>query len=371
MYRWFVVLVSLWAGPALAQEKSPAASSLLQEGSLNKTHKQLEQVFTFTFDGPRLKIDRRAWGEDPKEKKVAPNPAFGFNNVAPPIEQIFNQLRSAAGGLGGSSMTISQNDREVRFYGNVLSARVHTRMNSEWVRLDIEEMAPPKRSLEFQDDGRGTFRLLLIAGDGDILNLHQTATKFTVVGMIAGEPVTLQGDSFLTAYRQHRAIMDKHVLPVLSRLAIKLLMSPNLPEVQKAVQALVTRTPETLVEGKKLLGELDSEKFNLRERASRGLNDRYEVYKDLIADKMKEKNLSTEMIARLQKIQAAHPDSQKVGQTIAALDLMNDAGYLVSLFATAPAEDHALLAGHLEKVTGQKLGTDQAAWKKWLESQKR
>src|SRR5262249_26053966 len=142
-----------------------------------------------------------------------------------------------------------------------------------------------------------------------------------------GKPFASQGENFLAMYKQHRQAMDTQVLPVLKSLSIHLIPSPATPEMKKAVLALVTRTPELIAEGKKLIVDLDSEKFQIRDRASKLLNQRFEIYKDLIGERLKDSDVSQESASRLNKILAAHPDAQKVSQTIAALDLLRDPAY--------------------------------------------
>jgi hypothetical protein len=158
---------------------------------------------------------------------------------------------------------------------------------------------------------------------------------------------------------------------VLQSLAIRLIPSPATPEMKKAVLALLARTPQTLDEGKKLLADLDSEKFPVRDKASKALNERFEIYKDLIEEKLKNSSISQEAASRLHKIMSAHPDAQKVSQTIAALDLMRDPVYLIGLLDEAAPAERSKVVSQLESVTGQRLGEDAAAWKRWLSENKR
>jgi len=357
------------ASPLAAQDaKQPSAKAptLLQNGVLNKAAPQFEQIFQFTFDGPKLKLDRKGWGDAPKNPaKVAVN---AFNN-GPPIENIFNQIRSNAGMVNSSGMSISNRHREVNFSGGALNGRLRT--SGEQVRMEFEEATAPHRTLEWWDDGQGSLRLMLSNQDDDLLLLQQTKQgSFRMAGFIGGASITARGDNFLAMYRQERRLMDAQVLPVLQSLSIRLIPSPATPEMKRAVIALLARTPESLAEGKKLIADLDSEKFAVRDKASKALNERFEIYKDLIQERLKDSGLSQESAARLSKIMAGHPDAPKVSQTIAALDLLRDPAYLVELLDIAGAAERAKVVGQLENVTGQRLGDDAAAWKRWLETKK-
>jgi hypothetical protein len=207
--------------------------------------------------------------------------------------------------------------------------------------------------------------------DDDLLLLQQTKSgSFRMAGFVGGKSIVAKGDNFLAMYRQERQLMDSHVLPVLHSLSIRLMPSPATPEMKLAVLALLTRTPESLAEGKKFLADLDSEKFAIRDRASKALNERFEIYKDLIQERLKDSSISQEAAARLQKIMAGHPDAPKVSQTIAALDLLRDPVYLVGLLDGAAPAERAKVFEQLVTVTGQRLGDDPAAWKRWLEQKK-
>src|SRR5262249_4070511 len=119
---------------------------------------------------------------------------------------------------------------------------------------------------------------------------------------------------------------------------------------------------------KKLLADLDNAKFEVREKATRMLGERFEIYKDLIQLKRQDPSISLETQNRLDQILAGQADAQRVSQAVAALNLSEDAAYLVSLFEHVPAEAIPRFIGHLEKVTGQKLGSDPATWKAWVKN---
>jgi len=363
--RLLMLAVALGA-PLGAQEKT-GVPPLARTGVLNNAQTQFEQIFHFAFDGAKIKLDRGGWGEAPK---TAAKPAPGVMAGASPIEQIFNQIRSNAGQVTSAGSTSSTRYRELHFSGANLSGRI--RVSGDLVRMELEEMTAPRRSLEWADDGQGALRIMLSQPDDDLLLLQQSKQgTFTMTGIIGGKPFAAQGDNFMAMYKQHRQILDTQVLPVLQSLSIRLIPSPATPEVKKAVLALITRTPELIAEGKKLIGELDSEKFQTRDRASRLLNERFEIYKDLIVQQLKDRGISQESAARLNKIMATHPDAQKVSQTIAALDLLHDPAYLVVVLSETAQPDRARVAGQLETVTGQRLGDDPAAWQRWLDGQKR
>ena len=56
---------------------------------------------------------------------------------------------------------------------------------------------------------------------------------------------------------------------------------------------------------------------------------------------------------------------------IVSLRLTEDARYLVSLLTEVAEQDRPIVAAALKRLTGQKVGLDVAAWKKWLSAQPR
>lgn len=342
----------------------PAKSALAGDGPLQKVRGPLERILQFTFSGGDLKVDRAAWGKVERDKgNAAPNP-FGVPRFdqGPPVEAVFREIQTTAG-PGGSGMSISGNEREVSFFGNVLSGRLHTRGDS--VRLVLEESQGSGRTLEYSDDGKGAFRIQLSHPDGDLILLQQRRGGFAAVALVGGRTFAGQGESFLAVFKQHRQTMDADVLPALAQVGIQPILSPQAPKVRQAVLALAARKPEVVAEGGRLITELDSDSFAARDKATQLLNDRYALYKDLITEKLKHRDTPLEVRSRLQRIVDRHRDQARVDQTVVALDLLHDARYLVSLLDQATPEEMPGLVSQLEKTTGRKDGADTAAWKEW------
>jgi hypothetical protein len=160
------------------------------------------------------------------------------------------------------------------------------------------------------------------------------------------------------------------VLPVLAKIGIRPILSSDAPEVRDAVRASLLRGPEARAEGQRLLSDLDSDSFDAREAASKALSGRYALLGDLIHEKLTDKSNSAEMQAQLERIVAEHPDSPLPAQTAAALGLTGDPLYLVKLLDKANPKETQILVKRLEQITGETLGSDTAAWRKWSRSQK-
>ncbi len=351
---------------ALAQDaapaKAPATSPLLEKGALADVQKQLEKIFSFTIEDSRLQIDRRAWNAAAKDIPKLPDPFMGRLGEAPAIETLFLRIQEAAG-ASGSGRSITGTDRRATFTGDKLSGQVRTR--GDYVRLTLEEAQAPLRTLELTIEAIGAYRIQVSEGEGDQILLSQAKNgRFTAVAIVGGETFTGRGESFAAFFKEHRRGFDAHILPALDALGIKPVPSSSAPDVRKAVVALLSRKQETVDEGKKLLGDLEEDAFAVRQKAAQQLSDRYVIYQDLIQEKLKEK-LTLEVKKRLEKIVAEHADAGRVTQALTALGLLQDPAYLISLLELVSAEEVGTLTTQLEKVTGEKLGSDIATWKAW------
>jgi hypothetical protein len=57
-------------------------------------------------------------------------------------------------------------------------------------------------------------------------------------------------------------------------------------------------------------------------------------------------------------------------QTVVAFGLLSDPQYLASLLDNADPRVSSQIVGRLEKLTGQKLGSDPEKWKAWAKQNK-
>lgn len=351
------------AGSAEEQKQADAnASPLLEKGPLQEARKALGPIFAFSFDGDRLKIDRRRWPQAAAGKGKKSKNIFQKGGSDLPLEVLFWQIAETTG-FGGSISSGGGGMRDLHLSNGKLNAGL--RVRGDAFRISLEEVDGPSRTFNFRDDGQGAISLQMTHPDGAVLLLNQARGGRCTVVIVTGEEVFRgSGESFLACFRKHRKTIETQVLPVLEHYRIQLFVPPQSPPVRQTVLALLARTSETQAEGQRLLGDLDSKDFATRETASQRLNERFVLFEDLIRQKLREKT-TLELRRRLDKIVEDHADAPRVGQTVAALDLLQDAGYLVSLLDGAGTEDITRLIGRLEKVTGQKLGTDPAAWKEW------
>lgn len=347
----------------------PDTSPLLKKGLLQEIRKPLETIFAFHLDGTNLKIDRNRWeaagreqlkgAKDKKDKEEEPRNADEESG----IEIVFLLQIESAGGLGGSSSSSGGGRRTYSFSGEKLMGRLHVQDQS--VRMNLEEAETPRRTLEYADDGNGNLHIQVAHPDGDMVLFKQSQRgRCVVVAVIDSQVVAATGDCFLDVYRKHRREMDELVLPVLAHFGAEVLPPRQSPRVRQVVHKLLARTPETLAAGRKLLDDLDGGEFAARQQSRRLLSQKFETYQDLIEERLQGKP-SLEIQAQLKKIVAENLEAARVGQAVAAMELLKDGRYLVSLLDHANAEESRHIVGRLEEITGQKLGMNPAAWREW------
>lgn len=379
-----------------ADNKSP----LLGDGPLQAIHAPLSKIFQFAVDGDQLKINRAAWDRAAKEIADnpqpnnnaanpfgggAPAPAFGgFGNArvavlnranfggagpASPMEALFQQIqrqaqvgsRSMSSGSGGSNTT-----RTNSFSSDSLSGELS--ITGDAVRLSLTESALPKRALQFSTEPDAGFRMELTHPDGDMILLSENRQgRFTVVAIVGGKVFSDQADSFLAFYKHNRQRLDADIFPALSPLGICPILSPDSPEVQQAVLAVLLRTPELTAEGNKLLDQLDSDSIDDRESATKDLTERFSQFSDLVDQRINDKATAPEARNRLQGIAQSQTDSQQARQTIALLNLLNDPKFIISLLDEVAPHENVKLIKRLEQLTGEKLGTEPTDWKRWAQ----
>src|SRR5207244_6021285 len=99
---------------------------------------------------------------------------------------------------------------------------------------------------------------------------------FTATILSGGQVLATQEPSFLVFFRKQHRELEADLLPALDAIGIQPILSPSAPRVRKAVLAQIARTPEILAEGKTLLGDLESNQFRVRERATKLLSERFD-----------------------------------------------------------------------------------------------
>jgi hypothetical protein len=346
-----------WAATQLGPPSSSAeakqrakwkGSSLLEEGELQAVSSLLARMFTFNIESGVLR------------SKPQSLPYTVFSKVE---EQARAGSQVCTGGSGGGWWGPSNSS----FTTDTVRGRMQT--TNDFEEVVLTEMRLPRRTLEYRFKGRSQFRLRLSNVDGDLITIDQASNwRFSIIAIVEGGVFANQAKSFLEFFRGHRRLMESEILPALAKFGFSPIVSTDAPSVHVAVLGLLVPPKLIEAESRRLLADLDDDDFNVREKASKMLRLRYTMYKDLIQQKLTDKAISAEAQARLNRVVAEQTESAIAERTAAALDLKNDPIYLISLLDDATPEESPIVFKRLQKLTGETLEDDIAAWKEWAKA---
>jgi len=350
-----LVLIGLLA-PAVGGADPAAApwteSALAADGELQTVREALNQVFHFKIDKGQLSI--------PAEAPLS----AAFQAIQEQARKASRGFGSGSGGGGGDGQWMSH----ATFEGDTLSGRLTQSNNS--AQFVIIEAQTPKRTLELRGTTGWGFRIQISTPDGEIVSLREGAGgRFSILVSATDRTYAGQAESFVCYVKENRRFMDRDILPLLAKFGVRPILPTDASIVRDLVSAMLIE-PAAGPQGKQLLENLDSDNREGREKAETSITSRYPLLKDLVQAKMEDPSTSAQTKASLQRIAGAWTELPLAEQTATALDLANDPVYVVSLLDAMDARELGIVSGHLEKLTGQKFGTDAAKWKAWAQSRK-
>lgn len=357
-----------------------------EKGRFQELAGPIGRLLKLTWEGKALRLDRGHWEQAFKgktgqqaltalERELTEHDGLDRDRAArlaqrllslPPAEMAFERLKAIVG-YGSSSSSTGSSGRKQEFSGRGLAARMQ--LSGESFRVLLEEEEAPGRTLILRDDGLGDVQIVLADAKGRLLlAVNQSSEGQFRVAHIAGGEVFAEGAaSFEDFHARHRRYVEKRLFPLLKHVGVVLPWTRYAPQVRRAVLDKIRRplTPGQIELARKLIRQLNDDSFKKREEATKALSANFGRYRDLIEQAAKEPTLSPEAASRLGKIVAENSDRDQVDQFIAARKLTEDVGYLVYLMQEVEEGERAEVARALKDLTGQRLGPDPAAWRKW------
>ncbi len=363
----------------------------MEEGKLATVAEPLGKLLQLTLEGKTLRLDRESWsrvndGKTEEEllkeqvdkliarglpKELADREAKRAIGGAP-VNRLWSQIQSAAGTMG-SGTSSSMGRMKLSFTGRELTGSLSytENMPTSPFQVIVTEETAPNRSLQFRAEG-GVLRITVLGPDNNfVLMLTQSEEgEFRVVHVAGDKMVSLKDENFLTFYGKNRQYTEQQLLPLLKHVGIGLPMTPYDAGIRSAVldQLRGPASAEDDQRASQLIEQLGSNSYAKREEATKLLSEGFLRYSDAIENAAK-KASEPETADRLKKILQDNAGTRKITGMVSSLKLTQDPQMLVLLLKDAREADRELLAKALEKTTGQKFGTDAAAWEKWLASQ--
>ncbi len=382
------VLVTVLSHAAATVCNAADAPRMLSKGTFDSLKTEIGGLISIAIKDQSIQLNRKQW-ESQKEEEVANGQAQGNINVMPgnaaggniqlninrpfaraqsPVDKAFTALQAAAGGMQTSAMSTNQ-QRMRSFAGPALAGKLITQGDS--VIFELNELDGSNRTLQLTDDGAGSFRLILLHPEGDMVIINQSAKgNASVAFMIGSEKFIASDKSYLKIYQSNQDLFEKTLYPVLRHVGIGMMISPDSPQVRAAVLSMIVPpTSDDQTEAAALIKRLDDPDFATREKAREDLIARVDRFHPILREKSAEAGLSAETSESLRQIinnyDARSTESQQLAQS---MKLTDDAGYLIRLLpGLKPAERPAVIA-QLQKITSQTIGDDPAAWQAWQES---
>jgi hypothetical protein len=374
---------ALSAHPALAQT-GPG----FEDGKLNKVSKHVSKLIKLAVGEKHLRLDRKHWEGDTAGKTVEQRKKaivakllkrglpekYAISQAArevtqPRVTQAFNELRTATSYSRAGSSSSGKSERSNYFGGRGFYGRLATSSNG-LVEMELREEDGPQRRLTVRDNGKGTMRLEYSSDEHDFLLLIQQSKNGSVkmVYMVGDETLAGSAESFHALYAKHREQFDTKIFPMLRHVGVVPPLTPlSTPVVKTVLAKLVPVDGDRRRQTEQLIAQLQNDSFAKRDEATKKLFAETARHEPVIEEMLKDKDLDPETKMRLEKVIKSHrAKNLEVEQLIVSLKLTDDAKYLVGLLPDTTEQDRPNVVAALERLTGQKLGTDVSAWKKWL-----
>ena len=158
---------------------------------------------------------------------------------------------------------------------------------------------------------------------------------------------------------------NKVLFPLLQQLGIRMPMDKTDPHVLKSALTRLEMQSSDEEEVQQLIKDLGSGSYETRKTASEKLTEGFDRWSAQIEKSLQDESLTFETKARLKGIASENPKSE-TDILLTDQKLLESPEFLISLFDVATDDQKTFVAEQLKKVTGQNLGTDLDAWKKWL-----
>jgi hypothetical protein len=366
-----VAVASLCAGfwPAHA---SCWARDQAKPGPIEQIADGLSAIFQFRIEHGQLVLDRESWEAkaEPQRnsfraamKNQAPsNDARQQANVAQMkavyeqwlssptlgylVSDVFNDLSRTEPQMviqnGRVPRQFTRNADSFSCWFEARRIRLSARGNNDAERIELSEKDSPC-ALRFSNDSKDGFRIEFTDGDNNLIVLQQHPDSFAALIIRDEKMLCETSETFVAFVRKHRKLVSEFMLPNLARVGVRPMLPLESEEVRRAALELMTARKAV---------EVDPDR------------ETYERYRKQITGLLQSRGLFS---GQMKKIGDQEQTSQQARKTVVAFDLLNEPEYLVSLLDGAGVSELPVVFTRLEQLTGEKIGPDAAAWKKWLQ----
>ena len=234
-------------------------------------------------------------------------------------------------------------------------------------RFEFRERAFPHRLLIVEQTGP---QLTLTLYGDIVLRLKQAEDgSIRVVETMEDELVTRSSESLGKLYQTDPEFVETRLFPLLFHIGI-------IPPASRFDSSIIDRVVERLTialetsdaeTAFKLIAELDADDYQIRQAATKRLEAKIEQFRELLVAAANDQDASFEKRSRIKfLLDKDSLDSVESDGLISSLRLLEDPQYLAIIMQELGEDDCKPIAHRLEQLTGETLGTDVDAWRRWL-----
>lgn len=365
---------------ANASTEVAPAKDAVENGAFEKVQEPLSKLVNLGITNTRLTINKCNWPnvEDVVKDRakftsmVAIGPFAGRTvytvKLTSPETFLFGEILDKA---QGQRLIESANPDKVdkEFESDTLIGKLS--IPNDGMSITLTETKGQKRSLYFSCNNHGQMKIIIGQHKNNLLTIEQSADGKVVIKLAANaekktDVLALTGDSYAKLHFDNYSVMEKRVFPILREYGVGVeisIESALLKNTSISMVVLVDQDDDN--KAKNLIIDLDADEYETRKSAYSELNKDYLRYKKVILTTAEKSGNSEELTAKLKSLIEIHHDDN-TSTIVESLKLLEIPEFLLQLIEQANETQKKHIFIRLEKITGQKLGTDVEAWEKWL-----
>lgn len=381
------------------RSETPTLISEFENGPIQELIRPLRRMLRLSWSGGSLRWDAQHWDaffngknlttiaeevrtqlkrrglEIPVSEEGSPF-AYQPYNESPNVQLLFQNLAHRAGEAAGATTGTSGGGGGRQWQQRFTTERLvgELSIRDQDIDLRLEELIGPERRFEIAYSRRKGLLITLRGADHTLLFDQLVDGRVRLMELYKDEKIAVTADSFAKLYAQYPDLIEISFFPLLAHFGAELPPNRFDPKVVQCVlEKLHVEHPAATDEFRKLLAELDSPSYDVRDLAAKRLSQLAPVHIERMTAAYKNEPLSLETRTRLKQIiQAYEHTASELDAIVTEMELTHDTQYLVAaLSRSVPGPQQERLAVHLEQLSGQSFGVDVDRWNAWLAAQPR
>ena len=242
------------------------------------------------------------------------------------------------------------------------------RVAGKGLELELREAEVGRQQIRISDSEQSG--LFIDFCDQDyVLHFDQRPDgRVRLLSVYDDQSIVVSAASFAELYRRHPDVIEVSFFPLLDHLGV--LMPPTRfePAITQLVVKRLGQTAESSEEEfRRLLQKMDSPSYDVRDAATRELQENVGRYAKFVQEAYQLSDVSLEVKTRLKRVLQTHKSEDSLMDgLIAGMQLLDDPAYLTNLLTRIEPSDRTPVVSRLEQLSGESLGPDPEAWQKWL-----